>query len=330
MVLRLDDPEAAAAWCREVVESGQTLGFVPTMGALHEGHLSLVARAREENDRVCVSVFVNPLQFDDPNDFQRYPRDFRGDAQRLGSIGCDMVFTGTLAQFFPGSRGELERIERRDPGPAAVSLEGDFRPGHFAGVATIVGRLFELTTPTRAYFGRKDFQQCLVVRHVAQAMGGPEVVVCDTSREPSGLARSSRNELLEPAQRREAACIHRALEAARAAWRRDGVRDPAALGRRLLAELEDGPLEVEYAEVRDPDRWTPDVPPGPLTRAVALIAGRLGSVRLIDNLRLDGEPAVAPAPAAATARRRDASSTEPTAARASTKGRVATPRSGRA
>ena len=299
MVLRLDDPEAAAAWCREVRERGETLGFVPTMGALHEGHLGLVERARAENDRVCVSIFVNPLQFDDARDFERYPRDFRGDAELLGHKGCDMVFTGTLAQFFPGSRGEAERIERRDPGPAAVSLEGDFRPGHFQGVATIVGRLFELTAPTRAYFGRKDFQQCLVVRHVAEAMGGPEVVVCDTLREDSGLARSSRNELLDGAQRAQAACISRALEAARRAWRRDGERDPVELARRLRQELDDGPLEVEYAELRDPERWTPDQPGGPLERAVALIAGRLGGVRLIDNMRLDALEPVAAVPGTA-------------------------------
>ncbi len=295
MVLRLENPEAAAAWCKEVREKGESLGFVPTMGALHEGHLSLVRRAREENDRVCVSVFVNPLQFNDPRDYERYPRDFRADAALLAEHGCDMVFTGTLAQFFPGSRGELERIELLTPGPAAVSLEGDVRPGHFQGVATIVGRLFELVEPDRAYFGLKDFQQCLVVKHLAASMEGPEVIACETLREPSGLARSSRNELLSEGQRREAVVIHRALQEARDAWRREQVRDPAELARRLRAVLEDSPLEVEYAEVRDPDHWTADVPPGPLERAVALVAGQLGGVRLIDNMRLDDPIAEPPA-----------------------------------
>ena len=290
MVLRLDDPEAASAWCSEVRANGQTLGFVPTMGALHDGHLSLVRRAREENDRVCVSVFVNPLQFNDPTDFERYPRDFRGDAELLAEHGCDMVFTGTLAQFFPGSRGDMERIELRTPGPAAVSLEGDFRPGHFPGVATIVGRLFELVAPDRAYFGLKDFQQCLVVRELSEAMDGPEVVACETLREASGLARSSRNELLSEEQRREAAVIYRALTRAREAWEREGLRDPDELGQVVRDVLADSNFEIEYAELRDPERWTPDVPPGPLTRAVALVAGRLGGVRLIDNLRLDPAP----------------------------------------
>ena len=287
MVLRLDDPEAAAAWCREARAAGRTLGFVPTMGALHEGHLSLVRRAKEQNELACVSVFVNPLQFNDPADYARYPRDFRADAALLAPHGCDMVFTGTLAQFFPGSRGEASRIPRRDPGPGAVSLEGDFRPGHFAGVATIVARLLELASPRRAYFGLKDYQQCLVVRHVADGLGGPEIVACETAREPSGLARSSRNELLAPAERAEAAVIHRALCAARTAWRREGLRDPFELADRMRAVLAESSFAVEYAELRDPERWTPEVPRGPLERAVALVAGKLGAVRLIDNLRLD-------------------------------------------
>jgi pantoate--beta-alanine ligase len=287
MALRLDDPDAAAVWCREARAAGRTLGFVPTMGALHEGHLSLVRSAKEQNDLACVSVFVNPLQFDDPADFERYPRDFRADAALLAAHGCDLVFTGTLAQFFPGSRGDASRIARRDPGPGAVSLEGDFRPGHFAGVATIVARLLELAAPERAYFGLKDYQQCLVVRHVAAELGGPEIVLCETTREPSGLARSSRNELLTPALRAEAAVIHRALSAARTAWRQEGLRDPFELAHRMRDVLAASSFAVEYAELRDPERWTPEVPRGPLARGLALVAGKLGGVRLIDNLRLD-------------------------------------------
>jgi pantoate--beta-alanine ligase len=288
MPSRFDDPEAAAAWCRAARAAGRTLGFVPTMGALHEGHLGLVRRARAENDLACVSVFVNPLQFDDPADFERYPRDFGADAELLAREGCEMAFTGTLAQFFPGSGGELARVQLVDPGPGALGLEGEFRPGHFAGVATIVRRLFELVRPTRAYFGLKDFQQCLVVRHVSAELGGPAIVTCETSREPSGLARSSRNALLTAAQRAEAPAIHRALQAARAAWRGEGVREPRELERRMRAVLGASSIAVKYAEVRDPERWTGAAPGGPLERGVALAAGKLGSVRLIDNLRLDG------------------------------------------
>jgi pantoate--beta-alanine ligase len=286
----LEDPASAAEWCAARRAEGRSLGFVPTMGALHEGHLGLVRRAVEENDRACVSVFVNPLQFDEAADFERYPRDLGRDAELLDSTGCHMVFTGTLEQFFPASGGDLRRVPRRDPGPTAVSLEGEWRPGHFDGVATIVARLFEVVRPDRAYFGLKDFQQSLVVADVARSLGYPEVVPCPTAREPSGLARSSRNELLTHEQRAEAAAIHRALSAARAGWSA-GERSPGELAERMRAVLEATSLKVEYAELRDPERWTPEQPERPLERAVALIAARAGPVRLIDNLRLDGDPA---------------------------------------
>jgi pantoate--beta-alanine ligase len=260
------------------------------MGALHEGHLGLVRRAVEENDRACVSVFVNPLQFDEATDFERYPRDLGRDAGLLESAGCHMVFTGTLEQFFPGSGGDIERVPRLDPGRAAVSLEGEHRPGHFDGVATIVARLFEVVQPDRAYFGLKDFQQSLVVTEVARSMGYPRIVPCPTAREASGLARSSRNELLTSEQRAEAAAIHRALSAARDGWS-SGERSPGELAGRMRAVLEATSLGVEYAELRDPEHWTPEQPEQPLERAVALVAARVGDVRLIDNLRLDGDPA---------------------------------------
>jgi pantoate--beta-alanine ligase len=207
MIVRLPTPDEARRWCAETRRSGQSLGFVPTMGALHEGHLELVRTALRENRAVCVSVFVNPLQFNDPRDFERYPRDLDADAKLLDDVGCTMVFTGTLATFFPRdlrADGTFDPSALRDPGPSAEGLEGAHRPGHFAGVATIVARLFDVVRPDRAYFGRKDYQQTLVVRDLASALEGPTIVVCPTSREPSGLARSSRNELLA-AQDRERA-----------------------------------------------------------------------------------------------------------------------------
>jgi pantoate--beta-alanine ligase len=246
-----------------------------------------------------VSVFVNPLQFDDAQDFERYPRDLEADARLLESAGCSLLFTGTLAQFFPevsggdvpdapgapGAPGGL-RVPLRDPGPDAAGLEGAFRPGHFAGVATICARLFEVVRPERAYFGAKDFQQCLVVRHLARELGFPAIVVCPTSRDPDGLARSSRNRLLAPEERTRALALSRALFAARTAWRA-GERAPARLEAVLAAAL--AAVEVEYAVVRDPERFTVP-PPERLERARALVAARVGRVRLIDNLDLAGEP----------------------------------------
>jgi pantoate--beta-alanine ligase len=196
-----------------------------------------------------------------------------------------MVFSGTLGQFFPAAEGGS--VPLRAPGPSAAGLEGEFRPGHFAGVATICARLFEVVRPTRAYFGAKDFQQCQVVRELAGELGYPNIVVCPTSRDADGLARSSRNQLLTAEDRREALGLSRALFAARAAWRA-GERLAQALEARLGAELARGRLAVEYAVVRDP-RALAVAPNGPLREARALIAARAGGVRLIDNLDLSGE-----------------------------------------
>lgn len=285
---RCTDPAQAAAWCR--AREG-TLGFVPTMGALHEGHLSLVRRAAAENDHVVVSIFVNPLQFGEARDLENYPRDFEGDCDLLETAGASMAFTGTLEQFFPGElvEGDLPREQRVDPGEAALGLEGEFRPGHFEGVATIVQRLFTLVQPTRAYFGAKDYQQTLVVRTLAERMGFPEVVVCPISRETSGLARSSRNTLLTPEDREQALYLSQALFAARERWRA-GIRSAAALEQHLRDALASSTLEVEYAVVRDPERWSHVPGRESLERAVALIAARAGAVRLIDNLELHGPP----------------------------------------
>ncbi len=285
-----ENPEGAVKWCRGVLDQGLTLGFVPTMGALHEGHQTLVRQAALENDRVCVSIFVNPLQFGESKDLETYPRDFEGDAKLLEQAGCHMAFTGTLSEFFPGrldSNGGLLPDYLLDPGPFAESLEGEFRSGHFEGVATIVGRFFEILKPTRAYFGQKDCQQALVVRDLSRRMQGPEVVVCPTHREPSGMAFSSRNTRLDKAGREAGMFISRALYGARALWAQ-GERDPAELSRFMRSVLSQGDLHVEYASIRDPEQWSGSEPVEPMTRAVALIAARAGDVRLIDNMLLSG------------------------------------------
>ncbi|MEM9803142.1 MAG: pantoate--beta-alanine ligase [Planctomycetota bacterium] len=289
---RLDTPDDARAWCEAARAGGATLGFVPTMGALHEGHLDLVRRAARENDRVCVSVFVNPLQFDDASDLESYPRDMDGDAAKLASVGCSMVFTGTLEQFFPGQieAGELPEDALVDPGRAAEGLEGAYRTGHFHGVATIVDRLFDVVEPTRAYFGAKDFQQCLVVEDVARRRGGqPAVARCPIVREPSGLAMSSRNARLSDEGRAHARVLSKALDRTRSAWR-GGLRDADELAALLRAELQHPAVEIDYAAVRDPGNWTADAPTGLLERAVALVAARVDGVRLIDNMELSAEP----------------------------------------
>ena len=291
MIAKFERPADARAWCEDLHEKHVSLGFVPTMGALHEGHLSLIETARAENERVCASVFVNPLQFNERSDYERYPRDFEGDVRLLESAGCSMVFTGALADFFPGrvrADGSFDPRALCQPGPSSAGLEGDLRPGHFAGVATIVARLFDITSPERAYFGAKDFQQTLVVRDLARERGGPEIRVCPTVREPSGLARSSRNQRLSPAERETATALVRALRSARALWLA-GEREPRPLSASMSAVLSHAPISVEYATVRDPERWTRDEPRGPLERAVALIAARVGAVRLIDNMRLDAD-----------------------------------------
>ncbi len=287
MIVELHTPADARRWC-----AGRArLGFVPTMGALHEGHLELVRRAALENDAACVSVFVNPLQFGDAQDFERYRRDFAGDARLLDAVGCAMVFTGTLAGFFPGelcADGSLPPAALLDPGPCALGLEGDHRPGHFAGVATIVARLFDVVRPARAYFGAKDFQQTLVVKDLVRRSGGPEIVVCPTSREPSGLARSSRNERLGDVERGRATALICALRIAHDEWQK-GMRKAASLRKCMYESLTRDEVEIDYAEVRDPDAWTSTEPAGALERAVALVAARVGGVRLIDNMRLDDE-----------------------------------------
>ena len=271
---------------------GQRLGLVPTMGALHAGHLSLVRRAVAECGAACVSVFVNPLQFDQAGDLKHYPRDFEGDVRLRAAADCDMVFTGELADFFPADAARAKslgqefspaHVQLDDPGPAAEGLEGEHRAGHFAGVATICRRLFEVIEPDRAYFGQKDFQQTLVVQQVAARRGAPQIVVAPTVREPSGLALSSRNTRLRPQDREAAGLLSQALHAAWKAWS-EGERDRLALEQVMANRLRG--VEVEYAAVRDPEQFAAS--PARLERGQALVAAQVGPVRLIDNHRLDG------------------------------------------
>ena len=284
-MLHLPSPDAAKTWCQLQRSNGRTIGFVPTMGSLHRGHLSLVKRACSENETCCVSIFVNPLQFEDSKDYNTYPRNLDSDLNTLEQQGCTMVFVGSLGQFFP-EIADPQEIKTLGAGRYGRGLEGTFRPGHLDGVRTIVDRLFRTVGAVNAYFGEKDFQQTLVVSDLAAQIGYPQVVVCPTVRDEFGLALSSRNALLSSSQKKQAHSVYQALLAAHQIWK-TGERRPETLSSTMLEILSNTDLGVEYAEIRDPAAWTKTTPKTPLQQAQALIAARIGGVRLIDTLRLD-------------------------------------------
>jgi pantoate--beta-alanine ligase len=261
-------------------EAGGTVGLVPTMGALHEGHLSLVHAARRENDRVAATLFVNPTQFGPGEDFRRYPRDLDRDRGLLAAAGCDLLFAPGVEQMYP--RGAETTI---DVGSVAVPLEGQRRPGHFRGVATVVMKLLQIATPDRAYFGEKDAQQLAVVRRLAADLDVPvEIRGCPIVREPDGLAMSSRNAYLAPDERKAAVVLSRALAAGERCWR-EGERRGERLRAAMELVLGSEPLaRVDYAVAADPETFRElDVAS---EEALLLLAVWIGATRLIDNRRL--------------------------------------------
>lgn len=262
-----------AAWRR----AGDTVAVVPTMGALHEGHLSLAKAAREGCDRVIVTIFVNPKQFNNPEDLARYPRTEAADAAMLAPVGVDAIYIPQASAVYPpGFSTTVTVAGMSEP------MEGVFRPGHFEGVATVVAKLFLMTQADRAYFGEKDYQQLLVVRRMARDLDIPvEVIGCPTLREPDGLAMSSRNSRLGPVERRIASALHAAMKAAANAICAGADIESSLAGarREILAA---GFAKVEYLDLRDTatleqmDR---------LDRPARLLAAAwLGDVRLIDNI----------------------------------------------
>jgi len=258
-------------------------GLVPTMGALHEGHLSLVRQARQENDRVAVSVFVNPKQFNNPDDLARYPRDLERDIALLEREGVDLVWAPTEAIMYPPDFQTTVTVAE-----VAKPLEGAYRPGHFQGVATVVAKLFNVVEPTRAYFGQKDAQQVVVIRQMVRDLGfNLEVRVCPTVREPDGLALSSRNALLNPAAREAATVLFRALSAAVEEWQ-DGWREAQHL-REIMADIIEAErlARLEYVSVADP--VTLAELEGDVERALLSMAVYIGDVRLIDNMLVGEE-----------------------------------------
>ncbi|MGH9232540.1 MAG: pantoate--beta-alanine ligase [Acidimicrobiales bacterium] len=258
--------------------AGRTVGFVPTMGYLHDGHASLMRAARADTDVVVASIFVNPLQFGAGEDLETYPRDLGRDTELCEAAGVDVLFTPTVEEMYPEPVLTTVSVAQ-----VSAGLEGESRPTHFAGVATVVAKLFAIVGPCRAYFGAKDFQQIAVVRRMARDLSLPvEVVACPTRREPDGLAMSSRNVYLSPDERAAAPVLYTALRSGAAAITA-GERGPAAV-RSLMAQIiEAEPLaRLDYAEVVDADSFTV---PEPLTGNLRLLAAvRFGRARLIDNV----------------------------------------------
>jgi pantoate--beta-alanine ligase len=256
---------------------GRTVGFVPTMGFLHDGHASLMRAADRDCDVVVASIFVNPLQFGPTEDLAAYPRDLAGDTALAEANGVDVLFVPEVQEMYPVPVATTVSVAG-----VSAGLEGRTRPTHFDGVATVVSKLFSIVGPCRAYFGEKDFQQLAVVRRMALDLSMPvEVVGCPTGRADDGLALSSRNVYLSPEERAAAPVLHQALVLGQEAIAA-GERDPAAIRRLMAAHIQAEPLaELDYAEVVDAATFeVPDPLAGTLR---LLVAARFGSARLIDN-----------------------------------------------
>jgi len=278
--------ELAQAWrCQ-----GYRVGLVPTMGALHRGHLALVAAARAAADRVVVSIFVNPLQFGPGEDYQRYPRDRDEDLRLLAAAGVDAVYLPTTEAVYPSGFATSITVDAA----GADRWEGHFRPGHFQGVAVVVAKLFAATGPCSAFFGEKDAQQAALVTQLAKDLDlGAQVVVCPVVRDPDGLALSSRNAYLDRSQREAALALKRALREAGLAFS-DGSRSGAQLTRLAARVIESEPAaKLDYAAVVDPVTFAPQVDADLSSRLI--LAARVGGVRLLDTGVL-GELANSPAP----------------------------------
>ncbi len=262
-------------------EHAATLGLVPTMGYLHEGHLALVRRSSEENDLTAASIFVNPTQFGPNEDFERYPRDEARDLSMLADLGVDVVYVPTVAAMYPATSQTRVAVDE-----LTTKLEGASRPGHFEGVTTVVSKLFNAAGPDRAYFGRKDAQQLRVIQRMADDLDMPvEIVPCDTVRESDGLALSSRNAYLAPEHRAAAPVIHRALTLAKERFMA-GERDAPTLRTLVQATIAAEPLaEIEYVSLaRSEDLVECE---GTIAAPVLIsLAVRFGATRLIDNIEL--------------------------------------------
>ncbi len=269
------------AWIQQQRQAGKSIGFVPTMGALHDGHLELMRCAQKENDLLVVSIFVNPIQFNNPDDLKKYPRTLDEDKKKLEAVGCDLLFAPDAKEMYP--EGEPEK--HYDFGQLDKVMEGAFRPGHFNGVAIVVKKLFDIVQPHRAYFGEKDFQQLTIIKKLVEMEKIPvEIVPCPIVREPDGLAMSSRNRLLTPEERKEAPFIYQTLREAK--LRRQHIcANP--LRQMIINRFEGNEhFKLEYFDIVDDRTLQPVKAWNDKVGTVACVAVWLGNVRLIDNIRI--------------------------------------------
>ena len=257
---------------------GKTVGFIPTMGALHDGHLSLVRAAKENNDIIVVSIFVNPIQFNNPEDLKRYPRTIERDSAMLEKESCDAIFYPSVEEMYPKAI-----TKKYDFGALEDVLEGEFRPGHFNGVAVVVAKLFDIVRANQAFFGKKDFQQLAIIRELVEIDKIPiEIIACNTKREEDGLAMSSRNIRLSVEERKQAPLIYQALQMVKENKENKKPEELEALALSLL----DGAFKAEYFKIADGHSLQPISNWTDTDYPVALVAAFLGDVRLIDNLEL--------------------------------------------
>lgn len=278
----ISTPAAMSAWSEAARAHGERIAFVPTMGALHAGHLSLLSAARKRGDRVVLSIFVNPTQFGPNEDLARYPRDLDGDLAKAASVGAEVAFVPSAADMYPADAQTF--IEVRE---VSKGLCGDRRPSHFTGVATVVAKFFNIVRPHVALFGEKDFQQLAVIRRMVADLNMPiEIVGCPIVREPDGLAMSSRNVYLSPVERERALALSRGLGAAAKLFA-SGESRPVALVEAALATIRPNVDGIDYVEVRDAESLR-SFEQGQRIQAPAVIlaAIHVGATRLIDNLRL--------------------------------------------
>jgi len=265
-------------------KSGKKTGFTPTMGALHEGHISLLNASKQENNLSVVSIFVNPTQFNDPNDFAKYPVTIEKDISLLETAGCDILFLPSVQEIYPGGQMLKNKYEL---GYLEELLEGKFRPGHFQGVCQVVHRLLEIVLPDNLYMGQKDYQQCMVVRKLLELTGLDQAItlrISPTLREQSGLAMSSRNARLSEAERAGAVAIFNALDRIRTTAAPGNIKQ---LKQQAVNDLTRQRFRVDYVEIADANTLEPVSDWDGKTKLVALVAAFSGEVRLIDNLLLN-------------------------------------------
>jgi pantoate--beta-alanine ligase len=270
--------EPFRAFLRSLRNVGKTIGFVPTMGALHEGHLELIKQSKSENAVTVCSIFVNPAQFNNPTDLAKYPRTIEGDTSLLKSVGCDVLFLPAVSEMYPSSEaltfnlGALDNI-----------LEGEFRPGHFSGVALVVSKLFNIVHPTRAYFGQKDFQQVMVIKKLVNDLNFDlNIVVVPTVRENDGLAMSSRNLRLNPENRKKALLLYQSLQEAKALLLHG--KNFSEVKKIIQSKFKSTDVRLEYFELCEAENLKSLNSVDANTKAVLLVAAYVGEVRLIDNM----------------------------------------------